>query len=558
MRILSFLLQYSRTRMGFAVLAAVLSGASNTLILATLNRSLSGGAGAAARGWMWVFFGLCLMVPLLRVVSELMLIHLGQDTVCKLRLDLSRRLLGLPLRRLEEMGSHRILSTLTEDVPNITNSVTLIPILCFNISVLVGGFVYLLVLSRSAFFATLGLVLLGILTYQVPILRANRHFHQARRTSDDLYDHFRSLTLGMKELKLHRQRRSAFLRDSLERTSLAVRDQNVRGFSIYAVATSWGQGLLFAIVGLIVYVLPSVAVVSRETLIGYSLVFLFLMTPLQMVMNALPALGRSDVALGRIEQLGLALSESAECESEGPTPVSWHRLELIGVTHVYRREGEDRDFVLGPIDLELRPGELAFLTGGNGSGKTTLAKVMTGLYAPERGEIRLDGRSISDVERDGYRGLFSAVFADFHLFDSLLGLEGTALDARARDVLAMLELDHLVKVRDRAISTTELSQGQRKRLALLTAYLEDRPIYLFDEWAADQDPAFKEVFYLLLLPELKRKGKTVVVISHDESYYDVADRIIKLDYGRIESDRPHVPHLGALRSEGAVAIADGP
>jgi putative ATP-binding cassette transporter len=91
-------------------------------------------------------------------------------------------------------------------------------------------------------------------------------------------------------------------------------------------------------------------------------------------------------------------------------------------------------------------------------------------------------------------------------------------------------------VRDGVLSTVDLSQGQRKRLALMTAYLEDRPIYLFDEWAADQDPVFKEVFYLALLPELKARGKTVIVISHDDHYFHVADRILKLDYGKIESD----------------------
>jgi putative ATP-binding cassette transporter len=92
-------------------------------------------------------------------------------------------------------------------------------------------------------------------------------------------------------------------------------------------------------------------------------------------------------------------------------------------------------------------------------------------------------------------------------------------------------------VKDGVLSTTALSQGQRKRLALLTAYLEDRPIYLFDEWASDQDPFFRDIFYKQLLPELKRRGKTVFVISHDDRYFDIADRAIKLDYGKVEDYR---------------------
>src|SRR5262249_45087385 len=120
---------------------------------------------------------------------------------------------------------------------------------------------------------------------------------------------------------------------------------------------------------------------------------------------------------------------------------------------------------------------------------------------------------------------------------TLFGLDAGALDQDARKYLSDLHLDHKVRVEGGRLSTTELSQGQRKRLALLTAYLEDRPIYLFDEWAADQDPYFKEILYLHPLPELKGRGKTVFVISHDDRYFHVADRVIKLEYGQIEFDR---------------------
>jgi putative ATP-binding cassette transporter len=215
-------------------------------------------------------------------------------------------------------------------------------------------------------------------------------------------------------------------------------------------------------------------------------------------------------------------------------PVS---IELRGVTHTYHRERENSNFILGPVDLIVQPGELLFIIGGNGSGKTTLVKLLTGLYIPEEGEIRLNGQAVNDATREYYRRHFSVVFSDFYLFESLLGLDTRQIDKRARTYLSRLQLDHKVEVKNGVLSTTQLSQGQRKRLALLTAYLEDRPVYIFDEWAADQDPLFKEVFYLQLLPELKAQGKTVIVISHDDKYYQLADRIVKLDYGKVEYDR---------------------
>ena len=85
------------------------------------------------------------------------------------------------------------------------------------------------------------------------------------------------------------------------------------------------------------------------------------------------------------------------------------------------------------------------------------------------------------------------------------------------------------------LSTTQLSQGQRKRLALLTAYLEDRSIYLFDEWAAEQDPEFRAHFYEELLPQLKAKGKTLLVATHDDRYFDLADMVVKMELGRLVS-----------------------
>ena len=216
---------------------------------------------------------------------------------------------------------------------------------------------------------------------------------------------------------------------------------------------------------------------------------------------------------------------------------------MHGVTHRYYHERSDEVFELGPIDLSFEPGSVTFIVGGNGSGKTTLAKLLVGLYAPESGEVFLDGERIDDGNRDRYRQLFSAIFADFHLFERLLQRPRPALDKAGNRLLQRLHLQHKVKVIDGAFvsqalspthfTTEALSQGQRKRLALVAACLEERPFLVFDEWAADQDPAFKEVFYRELLPELKAQGKAVLVISHDDRYFHLGDRLLKLEEGQL-------------------------
>ena len=263
-----------------------------------------------------------------------------------------------------------------------------------------------------------------------------------------------------------------------------------------------------------------------------------MMTPLQMIFTLLPSFANASVAMRKIDNLSLPLleKENNDKTSEPAVRRSWGPLRLSGVTHSYGGDNGSDGFVLGPVNLEIKAGELLFITGGNGSGKTTLAKLLLGLYVPDQGEIYLNGELVTDERREEYRQHFSAVFSDFYLFRTFFGLDAGHLDRTAQDYLARLQLNHKVKIEDGVLSTVELSQGQRKRLALLSAYLEDRPIYVFDEWAADQDPLFKEIFYFQLLPELKRRGKAVVVISHDDRYYSVADRVIKLDYGKVQPE----------------------
>jgi putative ATP-binding cassette transporter len=214
----------------------------------------------------------------------------------------------------------------------------------------------------------------------------------------------------------------------------------------------------------------------------------------------------------------------------------WSVIALDEVVHSYA--SEDGAFVLGPISCAFERGEIVLLAGGNGSGKSTLAKVLTGLYEPEAGAIRVDGRAIGPDDREAYRQLFSAVFSPFYLFDALLGISGDGVDDRARAALDRLGLSSKVTVDGGRLSTIDLSQGQRRRLALVTALLEDRPYFVFDEWAADQDAGYKQWFYTELLPDLKRMGKTALVISHDERYYGAADRVLRLDQGRLEEPAP--------------------
>jgi putative ATP-binding cassette transporter len=522
----------SRGALATVVLAGMISGAASAGFIALINTIIKSGNHRPA-ALAWTFVALCLALPVFRFLASFLLLRLSNRAVMELRLELSRGILSAPLRKLEELGAPRLLASLTDDVGALVGAVSATPTLVIQITIVLGCLLYLGWLSWSLLLLVVLTAAVGVATYELPMLKAQRYFGKSRRDWDHLFQHFRSLTQGTKELKIHRARRDAFVRESLQGASESLMRNSISGSVIYDAVNSWGQALFFVLIGVVLFVLPQVRPVDKATLTGYTLAILFMVTPLDTILHSLPTLGRASVAIGRIEELSRTLAPEAQDGGAAAPPAPWKSLQLMGVTHAYHRENEDEVFALGPIDLTLRPGELVFLVGGNGSGKTTLAKLLIGLYAPEEGRVLLDGEPVRDGNLESYRQMFSVVFSDFYLFESLLGLGEVALDERARHYLAQLHLDRKVKVTNGSLSTLDLSQGQRKRLALLTAYLEDRPIYLFDEWAADQDPSFKEVFYRQILPDLKRRGKTVVVISHDDRYFPVADRIIKLADGRI-------------------------
>jgi putative ATP-binding cassette transporter len=547
MILLRFVLRNCRRLMFWTSLAALLSGACNAGLVGFVSSALTR-TGPTTRAFIWGFILLGLGKVATNLVSQIVLARFSQSAIAQLRRDLIRQILGVPLRQLEEIGSARILVALTDDIFNITQALLAIPVVAVNLAVLLGGAAYLAWLSWKILAVVFALIVLGGMGYRLMIARAFHWLTFARAEEDRLFGYFRALTEGIKELKLHRMRRGAFYQHIRDTTDI-YQQHNVAAETCFITAQNWNHLLYFGLIGLILFVVPRLSSFSHETLTGYVITSLYLMGPLAGVMTSISLFGRASVALQKVDELGVSLAthSTETCSFDQiETEASFSRLELKGVIHTYHREQEDSRFVLGPIDLTFNPGELVFLVGGNGSGKSTLAKILTGLYVPEAGEIRLDGRLVTDANRDEYRQLFSAVFSDFYLFENLLGLNSVNLDAQAEEYLERLHLHHKVKVRNGSLSTTAVSQGQRKRLALLTAYLEDRPFYLFDEWAADQDPYFKGVFYTQLLPDLKSRGKTVLVISHDDKYFDAADRIIKLDYGKLANSSAEVIGVNVL------------
>ena len=544
------------TRLSVVILSMVLgilSGALSTGLIILINEVVFARDQHPFNHLVGGFVALCIALPLVRYASSIILIVLGAETTYHLRIDLCRRILAAPLRTLETIGTHRLWVALTTDIGAIVGALLEFPAFVINTAVVVTSLIYMGWINWKVLLLLLAFMAVGGVSYQLCIGLGIRRQELMRHTQDGLFGHFKGVTEGTKELMLRSSRREAFV-DDLEESARDYRDYQISAMKVFLLAANWGNLLFFIAIGLLLFSVVQFAGLTDRQMGSYVLLLIYMSPSLQAALQSLPGLTAADVSVRKVESLGISLvgnegesTESPATESPAtdspaadlPTPeegedrqIFWQSLELQGVSHTYHSEEKDERFALGPIDLSLQPGQVTFVVGGNGSGKTTLAKLLLGLYLPDEGEIRFNGSKVTQETLDNYRENFSVVFSDFFLFEKLLGLDTPELESKGLLYLKKLHLNHKVRIFDGRFSTTDLSHGQRKRLALLNAYLEDSPIFVFDEWAADQDPEFKEVFYHQLLPELKARGKAVVAISHDDRYYDLADQLLRLEFGK--------------------------
>jgi putative pyoverdin transport system ATP-binding/permease protein len=533
-RLRSFLIRSGGRGIAVVAVMGILSGLASSAFVAVVNAALH-----ARSGYLLALgFALIALVRVgTNVLSQWYVIKFAQKSILELSEGLARRVIETPFRTLESIGPSRIMTTLTDDVGTLATALTSVPLIVTNGAILLGCTFYLAWLSGTAALVLMAFGAVGGVGYKLFTRNASAHIVEARLERDTMFRLFRSLTEGIKEIKMNRARSARFIDKDFADSVQRLRRLNLAAMRRYLLADAWAQCMFFLIMGVMVFALPRLQPIPVAALTGYAFVALYAMTPIWGFIGALPAFQRGEAALARIEEVGLSLtSGSTDISPDDHRAIAGAAIEMHQITFSYPATNGSTGFTLGPIDVSVRPGELLFIIGGNGSGKSTFVKLLTGLYAPDAGEIRLNGEPVTVDKRARYREQFSAVFSDFYLFDNLAGIGGEDVDAMAASYLQLLGLQDKVSVKNGVLSTTQLSQGQRRRLALLTAYLENRPVYVFDEWAADQDPAYREIFYARFLPELKARGKTVVVITHDDRYFSLGDRVIKLEYGQVSSD----------------------
>nr|WP_300309972.1 multidrug ABC transporter permease/ATP-binding protein [Halomonas sp.] len=537
------------------MLLSLASAALGIGTIAFINDRLIEHVGAPM-GVLPAFLGIIAVLLAITLASQLALTTLGHYFVYDLRGRLVKQILDTDIEQLERLGSADLLASLSSDLRAITLAFVRLPELVQGVVLTLGCALYLGWLSPGMLAVTSLWVAVTIGGGSWLVAKVYRHLAKARATEDRLYRDYTAVIDGRKELALNRGRARWMFEEQYKRDALDFRHHVIRADTYHLSAVNWSNIMMLGAIGVVFFLANGLGWATTGVAATFSLTLLFLRTPLISAVGALPTLLSAQVAFHKLRQLSLAdpRESFAVQESAGD---QWQRLTLDGVSFCYQGKEASEGFAVGPIDLTLRRGELVFLIGGNGSGKSTLAKLLTGLYRPQAGTIRVDDQEVGTPEesRETYRQRFSAVFTDFHQFDRLMGPDGDKADpALVEDWLEALGLREKLHFDGQQVTNPELSQGQRKRLALLMAVAEERDILLLDEWAADQDPQFRRFFYRDLLPRLKDMGKTVFAISHDDHYFQHADRLFEMRAGHLTE---LTGHHRELASRDAVARLDG-
>lgn len=530
MRLIRLLYSESRWAALFAITVSILGGMATMAVLIILFHALH----ERDIGQWELFVAACIVAIVARSVSQKILGIIGRATAFRWRRNLSLSMSEVPLRDIEALGSGKLLRAVIDDAGRIAAATPNLIVFISSSTLAIACIAYLGWLSWPRLLIVSILIGLGALSYRY-IHR--RGLSQLRRTNEvrrTMVQTFRELIMGAKELQLSELRRLKIL-DDVTKRGLEFQESGSRQGRFFRVSTSVTQALFYIGLGSAFIAMPGEGSDSYIP-IGFSISLVYMMAPLQAALNAYQRLADIEDDLRNLEKLGLDLLRVRDAHRPThlvPDRAGAMRVPIIEFKEVgFRYGAAEESFGVGPLDLDLRPGEVTFIVGGNGSGKTTFAKVIAGLYAADEGQICLNGAVVQPNDLAAYRQNFAAVFADFHVFQKVTVEHGLTDENELASMVQDLKLAERVKIVDGVLENLHtLSTGERKRVGFLQAYLENKGVYLFDEWAADQEPDFKRYFYCDLLQKLKAAGKVVVVISHDDRFFHLADQVLTLERG---------------------------
>lgn len=514
---------------------ASISGIASASLLATINTAAESASNSESLIRLFFLYITIFILFLYAQKYSLSKVAIAiEDAIRNVRIRVSNKIRFSELRFIENIGYSAIYVRLTQDANLISQTAFLLVMAAQSVIVVIFSLLYIAWLSPLSFLITVTFLSAGVVLYLSIEQQVEKDLHLTTKRETEFFDALNHILEGFKEIKVS-QRKSNDLFHHVEEISVETYKLKVKSSLQIVTTVMYSAMVSYLLLALIVFVMPELSKTYPAVVLKLTAAILFIIGPVGTIAGTLPTLIRTNVAVINIYNL------EAEIDAEvrgtyisqiGQAPTTFEQIVLEAVTFHYTDEKGNNLFSISPTDLKIKQGETIFLVGGNGSGKSTLLKLLTGLYYPATGHLYLDDEPLDKTNYQDYRELFSIIFTDFHMFDRLYGVADVD-ERKLASLLKTMDLNKKTRYVDGQFTNIALSTGQRKRLALVAALLEDKPIYVLDEWAADQDPSFRKYFYEVILEELKAQGKTIIAATHDDKYFSVADRVLKMDYGKI-------------------------
>lgn len=481
-----------------------------------------------------VFVSIVIYTYLLNIIFQKRINKYSFEILYENEKKIFDKILKTPLITIEKLGSQRfytaiedlrIFSSFPEVITHSINSLLML-LLCM---------MYLFTLSISGALVVIALIVLIAVIYFFVISAMSQKVGILRKYNEHYYKYVDDVIKGFKGFKLSNQRRGNLMHNHLFPNRENAKDLDFNINYVFLSINLISQYGLYLVIGVILFLLPEIGLLKREDVISYVVILLFISGPINNLINMQNIYTRLTVANARIKKF-MTDFDTTEAVTliENSTPEIFNSLEFNNVGFNYENDSKEKTFALGPINISIEKGETIFIIGGNGSGKSTFINILTGLYKTSDGEIVLNKETIN--QDDSVQNLISAVFTDNHIFSHNYDDYSLKQNADYQELLKVMELDKVIVDDKEESARRPFSKGQGKRMSMIFALLENKPILVLDEWAADQDPHFRKYFYENLLPKLKKEGKTIIAVTHDDAYFKHADRIIKFDYGQIVKD----------------------
>jgi putative pyoverdin transport system ATP-binding/permease protein len=514
---------------------ATLSGVANGLLLAVINAS----AGTTSPlfldlRYLSIFMLAFALFYYTKKQSMTQSTIIVEQVLRAVRVRITDKIRSTSLLEFEGIGREVVYNRLTQETTTLSQAAPVLINACQAAIMLFFTSIYILYLSEAALWISALFIAGGMIMYLAHRKQVAEELRAADRKEREFLTMLNQVMEGFKEIKLNRRKS-----DDLFAHFNVIADESeqlrIRTGTLYVTDFMFSQVAFYLLLACLIFLMPQFSQTSIATAVKLTASILFIMRPLETFVSSIPFFAKANLAAINLQELEARLDASHDMQSsevavELPEPFTAIKFEDVMFSYT---DPEGRQlFSVGPINEEIRQGEVLFVVGGNGSGKSTFLKLLTGLYAVRSGNIRIDGISLDQDSVASYRELFSIVFGDFFLFERLYGIKDIDTE-RVNALIREMDLDKKTSFSQGSFKNVNLSTGQRKRLALIAALLEDKPVCVFDEVAADQDPVFRKYFYETFLAKLKSEGKTIIAVSHDDRYFHVADRIIRMDYGKV-------------------------